>query len=954
MKMTSLPVSSSTVWGHENPHGANRHMGSSVAGHSAGRMRRDEWSRGRLAPPGFGFESVPTRASSLLQVDALPKLTCVCAPPGYGKTVLLSRVHEHLRSRGDRCLWLSLDDRDRDVLSLLALLHGALAQSADAPADDTGLEMHPFADPGEMMDRVIGQIHRLQGKTVVFIDNLGLCEDSRLSVLLERLVFDSGPELQLVISSNREVPVDIVRVKLELGALELRADHLCFDRAATRRLLQLAGFASLDAAILDHIQAHTEGWPAAVRLLQVLMSAERGVDADPVQGGAPAAVLEHFGGDQKDIARVLTDRVLAGIEPVRVQFLMEIALVREFSAELAQYMTECMQAHAWLDDLVLRNMLIFPVDRNRRWFRFHTLLREYLLNEGQEHLDSVRRRDVLKRVAQWHASRGDYVAAIGSALDAPDVELAQDLIGRVARQVAADRGQMTLFVQWVDRLLGAGGQLPVEAQGWYVWALCHTMQYERARLALDVFDRRLRQSALPDADASEVGADLAFLRIVLGVYLDTLEVAHAEALIWLAGDRPSDPLRAGTVAAIAAMAEIDRGDLANAQQHLDRAEGAIFRSESTFAQAWVAILRALVELARARPDAADRLLIEARANAAAQIGEDAGVVATIDFVHARALVDLGRLTEARLLARRGLARADHHGVVISAEPGLGACVALLPEQTGDVLSESTLERVARSYAPRVLTLLSAQRVRRQLRLGNSQEAMNLAERCYLRTPGSAHAVDAPMRARGDWLLAGIELLIGRGMCEQALNEIDAAMKLAQAQGRQHDRVELLLAAMDAHVRLGDATKALRVLSMAIALACPGQLVYPFMTCGKALGKVLDSARPRDFGFVHPNEVRFLERLRALAELPDMAAPGDAAAIPTGAAQNGALPALTAREMQLLHLINEGLSNQQLADRLSLTVPTVKWHLNNLYTKIGVRSRSAALAKARAYGLLVQP
>ena len=160
--------------------------------------------------------------------------------------------------------------------------------------------------------------------------------------------------------------------------------------------------------------------------------------------------------------------------------------------------------------------------------------------------------------------------------------------------------------------------------------------------------------------------------------------------------------------------------------------------------------------------------------------------------------------------------------------------------------------------------------------------------------------------------------------------------------------------MDAHVRLGDATKALRVLSMAIALACPGQLVYPFMTCGNALGKVLESAGPRDFGFVHPNEVRFLERLRALVELPDMAVPGGAAAIPVGTEQKSALPALTVRETQLLHLINEGLSNQQLADRLSLTVPTVKWHLNNLYTKIGVRSRSAALAKARAYGMLVQP
>src|SRR5260370_36822764 len=549
MKAISPPVPRATATRNENPNEsepsndvADQAFRSNLAEHCAGPMRRDEWSRGRLAPPGFGFECVPTRALSLLQAGALPKLTAVCAPPGYGKTVLLSRVHEQLRSRGERCLWLSLDDRDRDLLSLLALLRGALAQSADAPADETEVEVRPFADPGEMMGRVIGQIHRLPGKTVVFIDNLGLCEDVRLSALLERLVFDSGPELRLIISSNRAPPIDIVRVKLELGPLELRAEHLCFDCIATRRLLQLAGFSSLDATMLDHIQTQTEGWPAAVRLLQVLMSAERGVDAGPVQGVIPATVLEHFGGDQTDIARVLTNRVLPGIEPARVRFLMEIALVREFSAELAQYMTGSVQAHAWLDDLVLRNMLIFPVDRNRRWFRFHTLWRKDLLKEGQERLDKGRRTEVLQRVGQWHASRGDYVPASGSALDAPDVELAHDLIRRVGRQVAGDRGQMTLFVQWVDRLLLAGGRIPAEAQGWYVWALCHTMQYERARLALDVFDRRLQQGTVPDTDACQVSADLPFLRMVLGVYLDTLDVAHPEALAWLASDHPNDPL----------------------------------------------------------------------------------------------------------------------------------------------------------------------------------------------------------------------------------------------------------------------------------------------------------------------------------------------------------------------------------------------------------------------------
>ncbi|MGN5477871.1 hypothetical protein ACTMU2_15785 [Cupriavidus basilensis] len=133
-------------------------------------------------------------------------------------------------------------------------------------------------------------------------------------------------------------------------------------------------------------------------------------------------------------------------------------------------------------------------------------------------------------------SRDDHVAALVSALDAPDIDLAQELIGRVAREVAAVRGQMTLLVEWADRLTALGGKLPLQAQGWYVWALCHLMQYERARVALDAFDRRLSETKARGARDSIADSDLAFLKIVLAVSLDTLDIAYAEALTWLKHD----------------------------------------------------------------------------------------------------------------------------------------------------------------------------------------------------------------------------------------------------------------------------------------------------------------------------------------------------------------------------------------------------------------------------------
>jgi LuxR family transcriptional regulator, maltose regulon positive regulatory protein len=140
--------------------------------------------------------------------------------------------------------------------------------------------------------------------------------------------------------------------------------------------------------------------------------------------------------------------------------------------------------------------------------------------------------------------------------------------------------------------------------------------------------------------------------------------------------------------------------------------------------------------------------------------------------------------------------------------------------------------------------------------------------------------------------------------------------------------------------------ALRHLSMAVILAAPGKLVQPFQVRQSLLSRLLVGADTHSLGLIQPVERAFFERLRAqdsaaAATPPAAAAPADASAVDV----------LTQRQIQLLALLDEGLNNEQVADRLALSVPTVKWHLHNAYVKLGVRSRSAALARARALKLL---
>lgn len=890
--------------------------------------------RGRLAPPEFMFEPITTAPlSQLLDSASLPKLVTLTAPPGYGKTVALSRMHAALSARGYRCLWLGLDDRDRSLSALGYLLRAALARAGAPYLPEQHDAYESLADQDVLLDGLLGHLARLDGSTAIFVDNLGFCDAPRLGVALERLIMETGPSLHLIFSTTPALPIDIVKIKLEASVLELKAAQLRFDRRCTLQLFDRAGLAAPSEAELALIEARTEGWPAAIRLVQVL-HAQAG-ETMP----APAQALD-FDGDQSDIAQVLTRRVLIGLEDDFLEFLTEIALLREFSVELAQAATGRAEAGAWIASLVGRNLLIFPLDRSRRWYRLHTLLREYLLAEGRQRLPAAARSRVLGCAAHWHAGQGDEVTAIGLALDAGAFDLARTLVDRIAGRVAGEQGQMTPYIEWVERLQAAGVEPSLDAQAWLVWALADTMQFERARKAFDAFDARMKLIAPSAPLQAELQSRLEFLRILIGVYIDRLAGAHADALAWLAKDQARDALTLSTVATIAAIAETDWGQLAAARRHIGQADGAIGRTASGYGLAWVTILGAAIDLAEARPDLAERRMAAARPRIVASAGADASVALTFDFVQARVLADLGQADAARPLALRGLSRAASHGIVASAEMGLSACVELWQADDAAPYSQAALEQIALSYPARAHCLLLASCARRLLAQGQYGAALALAGRARLAQSAAEPAVQ--IQPRGDWMLMELELLIANGQSAEALAAIEQRLKDADRDGRQRDRIELLLAAADAYQRMAQSRKGLRMLTLAILAAAPGRVMAPFTRRLALMATMLSQYSARDFGFTQAADQAMLSALA-----------GACAAVPAGAAAPAPAAAEmpTPREMTLLALLAEGLNNQQLADRLQLSVTTVKWHLANLYAKLAVRNRAAALAAARARNLL---
>jgi LuxR family transcriptional regulator, maltose regulon positive regulatory protein len=888
-------------------------------------------SKWRLAPPETAFEAVlPQAVQVLLRSAVLAKLVTVCAPPGYGKTLVLGRLYRTLAQRGVHCVWLTLDDRDTTVDAVLSLLTTALKKDTALNPGVVGDFSSISSDPRETADRLITWLGGLDSTTVLFIDNLHMCTDPQLASVLERLVFVSGPALRLALSSTQDLPLDVSRAKLEHSTVELQARHLALDKESMRGLMLQAGLDEPKPELFARIQELTEGWPAALRLLQVLMSQEE----------SPEEVVSRFSGADHDMAAVLTRRVLSGFPPRQVEFLMEVALLREFCEELAADATDCPEAGEWLEDMLRRNVLIFPLDRDHHWLRMHTLLRQYLLAEGARRLPRGGRQKVLERAAHWHADHGNDQAALDAALAAPAPTLAGQLLDRVARAVAGDQGQLTLFVKWSEQVLATGVTLSPEAHAWYVWSLCFSLQYERAFSALQSLDHRLAEVDPGGHRAVALRARLGLLRVVISIHLDLLDSASEDAQRWLVDSAERDSLGVATVATGAAIAELARGTTAMARRHMQTADGAIGRSDSAYGFGWVALINAAIELTEGDPGKADRLLSSARPLVVAKLGEDATVLSTMDFVHARALHDLGRIAEARTKALKGLVNASNHGINETAQHGLAACVALWDGSQESEFAPSSLDRVVRCYAPRTQRQVAVHQLRRLLLLGRIEDAKDFGYRNML-TPETDEIPDDSISQE---LMLSLEWAWMIGQKRGLPDRIERFKKKARTEQRWRELLQVNLLELDIHSQAGDIGRAQRALAQALFVAARRRLVQPMVDRLPQLQSLLPHISNRELGLVQPEEI---ELLHLLTELIGGAGPSQAVV----SAESGLLESLTRREHELLELLGKGLSNQQIADRINLSVPTVKWHFYKLFAKLQVKNRAAALAKARSLALL---
>ena len=843
------------------------------------------------------------------------KLTLVSAPAGFGKTTLVS---EWVAGCGRPAAWLSLDEGDGDPSRFLTYLIAALQTVVPGIGEGllTVLQSPQPPPPESTLTALVNDVTIIPSAVVLVLDDYHVLDAKPVDDALAFLIDHLPPRIHFVIASREDPALPLARLRARGQLTELRGADLRFTPSEAAEFLNRVMDLDLSAEEVAALEARTEGWIAGLQLAAI-----------SVQGREDTAgFIKSFTGSHHFVLDYLLEEVLHR-QPESVQtFLLRTSILDRLCASLcdAVLLDASAPGQETLEYLDRANLFIVPLDNERRWYRYHHLFAELLrqrrrqiaVSSGGVDEDHI-------RASQWYEDNALEIEAFHHAAAANDIERAERLIngGGIPQH---SRAAVLAVFDWLDAL----PRTVLDARPW-LWVRSATVALNAGQTTGVEEKLKAAEEALQDADLGDETRDLigqiAAVRATLALanYEPETMINQAHrALEYLHPDNV--PFRGRAIRALGYAYQL-QGDRAAARQAYTEAIairqtsgninltasattglGNVQESENQLHQAAETYRCSLQLLGDQSPSNADqefiglaRILYEWNDLDAAEQYAQQSLQLARQYVGA---IDRFVICEV-FLARLRLARRD-----------LAGAAAMLAETEQSVRQNGFVHRIPEVAAAQVLTMLQQ---------GNLAGAAHLAQ---------AH--DLPLsRAR---------VHLAQGDPSAALAVLEPYRRRVEERAWADEQLKTMILQAVAFDALGERAKAVELLDEALALAEPGGFIRIFVDEGAPMARLLYEALSRG---VHPEYVR---RLLAVFHIDE---PEQATSARTKAAGAGLAEPVSERELEVLSLIGEGLSNQEIAARLYLSLHTVKAHARNIYAKLGVSSRTQAVAKGRALGVL---
>jgi LuxR family maltose regulon positive regulatory protein len=371
------------------------------------------------------------------------KLALLCAPAGWGKTILLGEWSASA-DESRPFAWVSLDPADDDPVRFWSYVIGAL-RTVEPTFGDEALAALPNAGSSLVdlvLPRLINELASSSMRRVLVLDDYDLVHHALIHTSVGYLLRHLPRTLQLAIASRADPPLPLAGLRASGEITEIRADQLRFSDDEADALLNGSLSLGLERPDLELLQARTEGWAAGLQLAGLSLQA---------QADRPA-FLREFAGDDRQIGEYLHE--LLADQPAELQaFLLRTSILEQLCAPLCDAVTGGDDAGTRLEQLHRSNLFLVPLDSRSEWYRYHHLFRDLLRNELARR-DRTVLGELHRRAAAWHRAAGSADEAIAHATAAGDLADATELIADNWRWFVIERGQGETVARWLDRLPG--------------------------------------------------------------------------------------------------------------------------------------------------------------------------------------------------------------------------------------------------------------------------------------------------------------------------------------------------------------------------------------------------------------------------------------------------------------------------------------------------------------------
>lgn len=872
-------------------------------------------------------------SAEVFKASRCNKCVLISAPVGYGKTTVLSQVHEQWLAEEVPATWLSLSASDSDPRRLLA----GIAHSIQKESRNTGAVTLSLLEGGMAISEeaiattLMNEILAYDKEIVLCIDEVEYASTGRCAELLRALVVSSPPNLSLVLAS-RVTPREFNDLRLRGQIKEFGVDHLRLNLNEAQALIANQKVLCADPEYAETLLERVDGWINGFHIATELLRESR----DPLR------YMTQLSGDNPDISSFIDNSVFCLLDDDLKDFLIKTSILEVLTPSLCDFVTDQDNGLRLLEEVRRLNIFVVDYDRERRCYRYNRCFREFLLNKI-DNLSETSFKDVHRKAYKGFISWGMSEPAVSHMVKAEDYEVAAEYIESQLEQLLSNYrlSEATRLLSFLPENIVAKYPMLLIIKAW-VAAL--TRKHSTARDLISQATSIVEKNG--DSTEELFEDNIRILECVLAVVS-----CNSAALAELAAGpdkeyREDQRFYRQTYACCQVYANLYTGNYDKA--HRLGATGFSKEDTNFTALVYMHIFRgigyikcghlqnALDELRRALNEANSRFGATNKALSAPR-----ALIAAIYF-------EWDRLGEAEAwLQKPSLVKAEssvvepiveNYRVMARLKADAGEYQAAL-----NILAEGEALGHAESSCTVIVQML-CERFRLLKAAGNLIEAKSICNELKNYYVSWKHENNNKydrywIEENAEIDLVNAEFLVAISEFDEAFKLLEQNVLLARSFGKSNYLVKALLLKSLCLSNLGKRRQSTASVSEALEIAASGNLLRTIYEFGKAHKSLIEPSvlllqAERKEEYV----MEFLGRVKTRLDLN--------VSLSDEALDPALIEDITPREFELLRLLETGLKNREIAERLNVSSHTIAWHLKNLYGKLQVENRTAAVSVFR--------